>query len=207
MTPASCTVDSRTLSSAIERVCGMMDEGNLNEDDPVAIYRDVDCVNPVLAFDARAAHDTLKQFETMTLLQRNLGLVDLAGSEGNQMKAQQIFEPLRQFSADAVRGNDTLDEYHDSIVYSIAIALGLTSEQALIITGEANTERDEAVESRTPDLGSGHQDRSAIYTRPQRTQPDDNLRRCDCGHTIQLSLVMNTSRGSSCPYCYDRMSD
>jgi len=31
--------------------------------------------------------------------------------------------------------------------------------------------------------------------------------RCDCGHTVAKSLVMNASLGTSCPDCYDRMSD
>lgn len=30
---------------------------------------------------------------------------------------------------------------------------------------------------------------------------------CDCGHTVAANLVMNASRGTSCPDCYDRMSD
>ena len=33
------------------------------------------------------------------------------------------------------------------------------------------------------------------------------LVKCDCGHTVHRSQVMNASRGSSCPDCYDRMSD
>lgn len=31
--------------------------------------------------------------------------------------------------------------------------------------------------------------------------------RCDCGHTVARGLAMNASRGTSCPACYDRMSD
>ncbi len=31
--------------------------------------------------------------------------------------------------------------------------------------------------------------------------------RCNCGHTVARNLVMSASRGSSCPDCYDRMSD
>lgn len=31
--------------------------------------------------------------------------------------------------------------------------------------------------------------------------------RCDCGHTVARDLVMHASRGTSCPDCYDRMSD
>jgi len=52
------------------------------------------------------------------------------------MTTQEIFERLKQFSTDAVRGDKRLDEYHDAIVSSIAKQLGLTNEQALAITGE-----------------------------------------------------------------------
>ena len=31
--------------------------------------------------------------------------------------------------------------------------------------------------------------------------------RCNCGHTVAPNLVMNASRGTACPDCYDRMSD
>lgn len=31
--------------------------------------------------------------------------------------------------------------------------------------------------------------------------------KCACGHTVLAALVMNASLGSSCPECYDRMSD
>jgi len=30
---------------------------------------------------------------------------------------------------------------------------------------------------------------------------------CDCGHKISQNLVMSASLGTSCPDCYDRMSD
>ena len=30
--------------------------------------------------------------------------------------------------------------------------------------------------------------------------------RCDCGCTVEKSLVMNASTGTACPDCYDRMS-
>lgn len=39
----------------------------------------------------------------------------------------------------------------------------------------------------------------------QRTAPE--LVACDCGHTIDRDLVMRASMGSSCPDCYDRMSN
>lgn len=31
--------------------------------------------------------------------------------------------------------------------------------------------------------------------------------KCSCGHTVSKISVMNSSRGTSCPDCYDRMSD
>jgi hypothetical protein len=30
---------------------------------------------------------------------------------------------------------------------------------------------------------------------------------CSCGHEVPSSQVMNASRGTACPDCYDRMSD
>jgi hypothetical protein len=34
-----------------------------------------------------------------------------------------------------------------------------------------------------------------------------NMVRCDCGHECPSTQRMNASRGTSCPDCYDRMSD
>lgn len=33
------------------------------------------------------------------------------------------------------------------------------------------------------------------------------LVKCDCGHSVPRGVVMNASMGTSCPACYDRMSD
>lgn len=33
------------------------------------------------------------------------------------------------------------------------------------------------------------------------------MKKCSCGHTIPKHLVMSASLGSSCPDCYDKMSD
>lgn len=37
--------------------------------------------------------------------------------------------------------------------------------------------------------------------------PPVKMVKCSCGHTIPSISVMSTSTGSSCPDCYDRMSD
>ncbi len=36
--------------------------------------------------------------------------------------------------------------------------------------------------------------------------PKPRMVKCSCGHTVSRIMVMSSSRGSSCPDCYDRMS-
>jgi len=33
------------------------------------------------------------------------------------------------------------------------------------------------------------------------------MKKCSCGHVVDAHLVMSTSSGTSCPDCYDRMSE
>ena len=40
-----------------------------------------------------------------------------------------------------------------------------------------------------------------------RSRPVVEMVRCDCGHEVPRGQVMSASRGTSCPDCYDRMSD
>lgn len=42
---------------------------------------------------------------------------------------------------------------------------------------------------------------------PQATRPAERTIECSCGHEVPQSQVMSASRGTSCPDCYDRMSD
>lgn len=41
---------------------------------------------------------------------------------------------------------------------------------------------------------------------PKPEKPPVEMVKCHCGHTIPKCSVMNTSTGTSCPDCYDRMS-
>jgi hypothetical protein len=43
----------------------------------------------------------------------------------------------------------------------------------------------------------------------ERLQPTTTRRmvKCNCGHTVPQALVMSANLGTSCPDCYDRMSD
>lgn len=38
-------------------------------------------------------------------------------------------------------------------------------------------------------------------------EPQPEMVRCDCGHECERGLVMMASLGTSCPDCYDRLSD
>ncbi len=40
-----------------------------------------------------------------------------------------------------------------------------------------------------------------------RPTPKIDLVQCSCGHSVPRISVMSTSAGSSCPDCYDRMSE
>ena len=38
-------------------------------------------------------------------------------------------------------------------------------------------------------------------------EDDQAMEKCSCGHTVPVLEVMSTSSGTSCPDCYDRMSE
>jgi hypothetical protein len=41
----------------------------------------------------------------------------------------------------------------------------------------------------------------------RRTAQPVEMVMCNCGHRIEKNMVMSASMGTSCPDCYDRMSD
>lgn len=45
------------------------------------------------------------------------------------------------------------------------------------------------------------------YVRRYQYISDRAMVLCSCGHEVPSSQVMNASRGTACPDCYDRMSD
>lgn len=57
------------------------------------------------------------------------------------------------------------------------------------------------------DSPNHYYDHGTGYIRRKRTPQPVELVRCDCGHSVQSVLVMSTSQGTSCPDCYDRMSE
>jgi len=47
----------------------------------------------------------------------------------------------------------------------------------------------------------------AAVAKPVAVAVQVSMVRCSCGHTVSATMVMSASMGSSCPDCYDRMSD
>jgi len=50
---------------------------------------------------------------------------------------------------------------------------------------------------------------TTIYEQREATRRENRpeMVSCDCGHSCPVSARMTTSRGTSCPNCYDRMSE
>ena len=48
--------------------------------------------------------------------------------------------------------------------------------------------------------------RCRLMPQPVEIVEDVEWVKCDCGHTVPKSMVMNASLGTACPNCYDRMS-
>jgi len=46
-----------------------------------------------------------------------------------------------------------------------------------------------------------------IHAEKLANQPKIEMVKCSCGHTVPRSQVMSASLGTSCPNCYDRLSD
>lgn len=83
--------------------------------------------------------------------------------------------------------------------------LGLPSDYNSLADYEAARTRHE-VDHQT------HQDNVALMEQIARemgwgTDSDPGMVQCDCGHSCPRAQVMSASLGTSCPNCYDRMSD
>jgi hypothetical protein len=57
------------------------------------------------------------------------------------------------------------------------------------------------------DSPNHYYDHGTGYIRRKRVTKPVKSVSCDCGHSVEPALVMSASRGTSCPDCYDRMSD
>ena len=69
-----------------------------------------------------------------------------------------------------------------------------------------------ATDNRTYEFGIGNLSNDDPYYAQTRLRSTGKTKlvgivKCDCGHTVDQVLAMSSSRGSSCPDCYDRMSD
>lgn len=91
-----------------------------------------------------------------------------------------------------------------------------TLREAISMAAKRSGTTEDAIERRleTGDLVAWcdspnyHYDHGTGYIRRKRTAPPpERLVQCDCGHSVPQVLVMSASMGTSCPDCYDRMSD
>lgn len=57
------------------------------------------------------------------------------------------------------------------------------------------------------DSPNHYYDHSRGIIRPKRVAKPMQLIKCRCGHSVPQSQVMSASMGTSCPDCYDRMSN
>lgn len=127
----------------------------------------------------------------------------IAEAKGTFTNMKQIFE--------AAEGGDGIEE----------IARRLTPKTAQWVRGWECQARNES--PGTPEharaVADGELWRTVLLPAARTIAPPDDtgearqpsqreaLITCDCGHKVPGSAVMSTSRGSSCPDCYDEMSD
>lgn len=92
---------------------------------------------------------------------------------------------------------------HETLHNAIAAAVVRNgkSEAAIVAALEAG---DSVAWCNSPNYTYDH---GTGYIRRKRAVKPAQLVRCFCGHSVEPALVMNTSRGTSCPDCCDRMSD
>ena len=87
----------------------------------------------------------------------------------------------------------------------------MTADQAAIELGEHSY----AVPNYSPARGEWDQYQAIVSAhkqifakKPQQVaQPEIKMVKCSCGHNVPQGLVMSASMGTSCPNCYDRMSN
>lgn len=100
--------------------------------------------------------------------------------------------------ADIINGTKTINEIVDEIVNAGSTALyGINFYEP-----ETNAE-DKVLQK----LREAYKAKIAEKKKQTKEKPHIPMVTCTCGHTILANLVMTTSFGTSCPDCYDRMSE
>ena len=100
--------------------------------------------------------------------------------------------------------------------YFIAKAVAHTAALAARGRGEALSANDIRAHLHTgrivsigPEWDSCIRSLAVIETQPLSAPPapDVVMVYCNCGHTVPVASVLSASLGTSCPDCYDRLSD
>ena len=123
--------------------------------------------------------------------------------EETTLTRAEIMKRLLEYKASQLYDDLSDEEYFCSMLYDVARVLGLPRENAealgnVVAFAEEYNALFEAKEA-------DDQPAEAVEVVPAKASDDYVL--CDCGHMTYPNLVMNASLGTSCPDCYDRLSD
>lgn len=128
------------------------------------------------------------------------------------MDKQEIIKRLMALRERQLFNDEHDQDYFDCILYDVALALDIDKHTAEVLAGDIkpNAEFGESGLGigRIADVDPAAETIAilAAQSMTRRREPVE-LVRCDCGHSVPQTLIMNASRGTSCPDCYDRMSD
>lgn len=108
------------------------------------------------------------------------------------------------------QSNGGWSEIGDRMDYFVNLALKKEQSLAPRQNREPMTTREEIISvmdsGKTITIGSDWYDKIRAKPAPIKSAPVEMVK-CSCGHTVPRTSVMSASRGTSCPDCYDRMSD
>ena len=106
----------------------------------------------------------------------------------------------------------TLETMNAAGRWNDSSAFGANPESRLVETGTHNgltrAQVVAALESgKSLRYGNDWYEQIRLAPAPVATPAPVALVRCSCGHSVSRAQVMNASTGTSCPRCYDRMSE
>lgn len=96
-------------------------------------------------------------------------------------------------------GDDEREQLTDDQIEDMVYAIKYVNYDALV-----DDEHDYNMISRI--MGELKTRVAELESQPEPELEPQPMVMCDCGHEVHESQVMSASRGTSCSYCYDRMS-
>jgi hypothetical protein len=97
--------------------------------------------------------------------------------------------------------------YETATDQTLAEAIDAAAKFNNTTTDEIRTRLENGVAVNWRQSPNYYYDHSYGVVRMKRTPKPVKMVMCDCGHEVPASQAMSASMGTSCPDCYDRMSD